>query len=196
MERWRMVFFQNGMSGIGGPAKLIEFEAKDWRDAKQKARNIFRGDFKPGDTLCPYHNQDIYLINMILVSELHDSSGDLLKTWQEEIELEEEAFDRSDLPEPLLAVCQPWVFRERGSAPEYDKHSLHIDEDERDRYEREYIKENHPPGRAPDCYSQPEGAAFLVEVDKVTYLKLRRKRSLMVYERPPKPFELRSRRSA
>jgi len=193
MERWTLVFFQNGTAGIGGPAKMFTLNAEDWKDARKQARELFRGDFEPGKTRCPYHNQELYLTHMLLISELHDTYAGLLKEWQQEIELEEEALV-ADLPELTLAVCQPWVMMERGSAPEHDRYSLHVDEDERDFYEKQYIKKNHPPGRAPDCYAQPDGNSYLVAVDKMTHLKLHREGSLMVYSRPPNPFELRSKK--
>jgi len=190
MERWTLVFFQNGAAGIGGPARMHELKVKDWQHARQKAREIFRGDFEPGKKPCPHHNDDRYLTHMMLVSELHDANGDLLKKWQQEVELEEKAATE-ELPELLLTVCQPWVFRERGSAPDHDQHSLHVDEDERELYAREYIQKNHTSKRAPDCYSQPEGQAYLVAVDKITYLRVQQEGSVMVYDSPPKPFELR-----
>lgn len=71
-------------------------------------------------------------------------------------------------------VCQSWIEHERGCGQRPDGYSLHLTKDDCDKFIKDYWKKqpNKMGGRAPDCYSSPDGSPTIVDVNDSTHAEI------------------------
>lgn len=72
-------------------------------------------------------------------------------------------------------VCQEWLETERGWGQRPDGASLHMTNQDRDTYIKEYW--DTMPDDVPDEYSRPAGSPALIEVDDDTYDKVKQSKN-------------------
>lgn len=73
-------------------------------------------------------------------------------------------------------IVQKWEESERGWGCRPDGYSLHITEDDRKAYIKDYW-DGMPEGEAPYEYSRPDGSPYLADVDVATYEKVKRSKN-------------------
>jgi hypothetical protein len=77
-----------------------------------------------------------------------------------------------DIDRHYTLICQKWVESERGWGTRPDGYSLHVTDEDRRSFVKEYWKEM--PDVVPDEYSRPDGTPYLIEVNEETYKLVKR----------------------
>lgn len=77
----------------------------------------------------------------------------------------------SPKPRKFTVVVQKWEESERGWGVRPDGWTMHLTEEDREAFVKEFYA-NNPPGPAPDCYSRTSGDPYLMDVDEETYKKV------------------------
>lgn len=75
-----------------------------------------------------------------------------------------------DAPGTRVVLRQDWLESERGWGIRPDGYSLHVNEEDRDRFVEEYWARM--PDEVPESYSRPDGSAYPHEVDLRTYAEV------------------------
>ena len=69
--------------------------------------------------------------------------------------------------ERRILICQRWEESERGWGTKPDGYSLHLTDEDREAFIREYWDQM--PNAVPDEYSRPDGTPYVCYVDEGTY---------------------------
>ncbi|MBI2047775.1 MAG: hypothetical protein HYT27_01415 [Parcubacteria group bacterium] len=75
----------------------------------------------------------------------------------------------------VICICQKWEESERGWGTRPDGYSLHLTDEDREQYIKDYWKQM--PNEVPDEYSRPDGTPYSCLINTKTYRQIKKSKN-------------------